>query len=361
MKYGLIDLRSDTVTRPTPGMRRAIADAEVGDDMTGDDPTVNRLEARLCELLNKPAAVYACSGTQSNQMAVRAHCQSGDELLIEETGHIANYEAGGAAVLSGVSIRTIRGDHGLLDVGDLDGKIRPDNQHYCVTRLLCIENTTNHGGGRVYPLDQIRRVSDWAHQHGLKVHLDGARLFNACIAGGYTPAAVAQLVDSISLCFSKGLGCPMGSIVVGDADLVQRARRARKLFGGALRQAGMMAAAAFYALDHHVERLAEDHETARFFAEQIADIPGVLIDPATVASNLVFFDIAPEYGPANVVAARLRERQVNIYATGPQRIRACTHLDVSREDLQQAAEALRTIMTGQHKSTSITADVPSAY
>lgn len=357
MKYGLIDLRSDTVTRPTPGMRRAIADAEVGDDMTGDDPTVNRLEARICELLGKPAAVYACSGTQSNQMGVRAHCQSGDELLIEETGHIANWEAGGAAVLSGVSVRTVKGRGGLIDVPDLEGKVRPDNQHYCVTRLVCIENTTNHGGGRVYPLEQVRRVSRWAHDHGLKVHADGARLFNACIAGGYSPQEFAREVDSISLCFSKGLGCPMGSILVGDEDLIRKARRARKLFGGALRQAGMMAAAALYALEHHVERLAEDHANARYFAELLAEIPGVMLDPASVETNLVFLEIAPECGPANVISARLRERQVNVYATGGQRIRACTHLDVSREDLQQAAREFRDVLSTFSELRPVAADV----
>ncbi|MDX1968911.1 MAG: GntG family PLP-dependent aldolase [Planctomycetaceae bacterium] len=357
MKYGVIDLRSDTVTRPTPGMRRAIADAEVGDDMAGEDPTVNRLEAKICELLGKPAAVYACSGTQSNQMGVRAHCQSGDELLIEESGHIANWEAGGAAVLSAVSVRTLRGRGGLIDVGDLEGKIRPDNQHYCVTRLVCIENTTNHGGGRVYPVEQVQRVATWAHEHGLKVHADGARLFNACVAGGYSAREFSQHVDSISICFSKGLGCPMGSVLVGDVDLIRKARRARKLFGGALRQAGMMAAAAIYALDHHIERLAEDHENAKVFAHAIADIPGVLLDPDGVESNLVFFDIAADCGPAAEISARLRERQVIAHATGPQRIRACTHLDVTREDLLAAAEILRGVLTGDRRSVAVTADL----
>lgn len=357
MKYGLIDLRSDTVTRPTPAMRRAIAEAEVGDDMSGDDPTVNRLEAKICELLGKPAAVYACSGTQSNQMAVRAHCQSGDELLIDESGHIANWEAGGAAVLSGVSVRTLRGQGGLIDVADLDGKVRPDNQHYCVTRLVCIENTTNHGGGRVYPLEQVERISAWTREHGQQLHVDGARLFNACVAGGYSPAQIAQHVDSVSLCFSKGLGCPMGSILVGEPDVIHRARRARKLFGGALRQAGMMAAAAIYALDHHVERLAEDHENARVFAQALAEIPGVILDPDAVETNLVFFEIAPEHGPAAAVAAQMRERNVNIYATGPQRIRACTHLDVTRDDLLTAARELQQLLGGERKSVRITADM----
>uniref|UniRef100_A0A7C4QM47 Aminotransferase class V-fold PLP-dependent enzyme n=1 Tax=Schlesneria paludicola TaxID=360056 RepID=A0A7C4QM47_9PLAN len=357
MKYGVIDLRSDTVTRPTPGMRRAIAEAEVGDDMSGEDPTVNRLEARMCELLGKEAAVYACSGTQSNQMAVYAHCQPGDELLIEETGHIANWEAGGPAVLSGVTVRTLRGRGGLLDVPDLEGKIRPDNQHYCITRLVCVENTTNHGGGRAYPLDQMIRVARWAREHGLKVHVDGARLFNACVARGYTPAEFARTADTVSICFSKGLGCPMGSILVGDAATVRRARRARKLFGGALRQAGMMAAAALYALDHHVERLAEDHAHARAFAEAIADIDGLHIDPSAVESNLVFLELEPRKGKAIELAARLKEQGILIHATGPQRIRVCTHLDVDHDDLMVAAAAFRELLTGARTAVAVGADL----
>jgi threonine aldolase len=346
MKYGVIDLRSDTVTRPTAGMRRAIADADVGDDMSAEDPTVNRLEARMCELLGHEAAVYACSGTQSNQMGVRAHCQQGDELLIEESGHIANYEAGGAAAMSGVTVRTIKGRGGMLDVADLVGKIRPDNQHYCITRLVCLENTTNHGGGQVYPLDQIARVAEWAHEHGLKMHLDGARLFNACIAGGYSANDCCRHFDSVSVCFSKGLGCPMGSILVGDAETVRKARRARKLFGGALRQAGMMAAAALYALDHHIERMAEDHENAKMFAEAIAEIDGVILDPESVTSNLVFFDIDPSCGPAIDLSAKLKAKKVLMNATGPQRLRAVTHLDVSRDDVLQAAATIRAVLEG---------------
>jgi len=341
MPSTLIDLRSDTVTRPTPGMRQAIFNAEVGDDMSGEDPTVNALEHRVASLLGKEAAVYNCSGTQSNQMALRAHCQQGDEILIDESGHIVNYEAGGAAALSGISARILRGRFGLFDVEDLDGKVRPDNQHYCVTRLVCVENTTNHGGGRAWPLAQMARVSRWAQDHGLKVHCDGARLFNAAIAAGYSVREFAQHADTVSLCFSKGLGCPMGSILVGDAPTIYRARRARKLFGGALRQAGMMAAAALYALDHHVERLADDHQNARAFAEAIASVPGIRLDVNHVESNLVFFELDPEIGSSAQLSALLLERGVRINPSGPQRLRACTHLDVSRADVLQAAEILR--------------------
>lgn len=340
MTQRFIDLRSDTVTRPSPAMRRAMAEAEVGDDMCGEDPTVNRLEARVAEMFGKEAAVFACSGTQSNQLGVRAHCLPGDELLINETGHICNFEAGAPAVLSGVTCRTIAAPHGKLDVQDLEGKLRPDNQHLCRTRLVCLENTTNSGGGRSYSLDHIARVSEWARKHVLKLHMDGARFFNAAVVRGYSPEQVGRYVDTVSLCFSKGLGCPMGSILVGSKEEIHLARRARKQFGGALRQAGIVAAAAIYALDHNIERLAEDHENARTLAEAIAEIDGFSIDPEEVETNLVFFDVDPELGTPEQVSAALRARGVLINGSGPRRMRACTHLDVSRDDVLAAAQAL---------------------
>ncbi|MBS0204803.1 MAG: aminotransferase class V-fold PLP-dependent enzyme [Planctomycetes bacterium] len=344
MTADIIDLRSDTVTKPSVGMRQAIFDAEVGDDMSGEDPTVNRLEKIVADLLGKEAAVYNCSGTQSNQMAVRAHCQQGDEILIDESGHIVNYEAGAAAALSGVSARLLRGPFGIFDVEDLDGKVRPDNQHYCVTRLVCVENTTNHGGGRAWPLAQMARVGNWAHDHGLKVHVDGARLFNAATAQKYSVRDFARYADTISICFSKGLGCPMGSILVGDAATIYKARRARKLFGGALRQAGMMAAAAIYALEHNVERLQTDHDNARAFAEAISTVCGLRIIVENVESNLVFFEIDPARGTSAQLSARLMERGVRINPSGPYRLRACTHLDVTRADVLQAADMVREAM-----------------
>lgn len=346
----MIDLRSDTVTKPTAGMRAAIAAAEVGDDMSAEDPTVNALEARVAELLGMEAAVYNCSGTQSNQMAVRAHCQSGDELLIEETGHIANYEAGGPAILSAVTCRTIRGKDGLLDVSDLEGRIRAENQHFCTTRLVCVENSTNMGGGRVYPLAQLKRVCDWAHANRLQVHMDGARLFNACLAGGYSLREVGSLVDSVSICFSKGLGCPMGSILVGRKELIHKARRARKVFGGALRQAGMVAAAAHYALDHHVDRLQDDHANARRLADRLAKIDGVTIDPTRVETNLVFFEIDPAWGTAAQLSAALREQGVRINpSSGPQRLRACTHLDVDAAAVDAAADVVARVLASSRR------------
>jgi threonine aldolase len=340
MSGTVIDMRSDTVTKPTAAMRRAMADAEVGDDMSGEDPTVNRLEALMADLLGKEAAVFACSGTQSNQMGVRTHCQPGDELLIESTGHIASFEQGAPAALSGVTCRLIAGRDGVLDLPDVEGKIRADNQHFCVTRLVCLENTTNVGGGRVYPQENIDRIGQWAHEHGLKVHLDGARLFNAVVASRKSAAEICRPVDTVSICFSKGLGCPMGSILVGSKAEIARARRVRKLFGGALRQAGIVAAAATYAMEHHVDRLQVDHDNARAFAEEIRRIDGITLEPADVQTNLVFFNVDPELGNAAQLSARLRQRGVRINATATQRLRACTHLDVDREMVLRAAECI---------------------
>lgn len=361
MPEHVIDMRSDTVTRPTPAMRRAMAEAEVGDDMSGEDPTVNRLEAMCAELFGKEAAVYNCSGTQSNQMAVYAHCISGDELLINETGHIANFEAGAPAVLSGVTCRSIAAPWGMLDVDDLEGKIRADDQHFPRTRLVCLENTTNAGGGRAYPLDQVERIGRWAREHELRVHVDGARLFNAVVARGYSPAEFARHVDTVSVCFSKGLGCPMGSILIGPADVIAKARRARKLFGGALRQAGMVAASARYALENHVDRLADDHANARLFAESAAEIEGVVLDPQQVETNLVFFEIEPQLGTAAQLSAKLKECGVRINTAGPQRLRACTHLDVSRDDVTKAVEKLQNCLAEGFAGVTATADGPYAH
>lgn len=340
----IIDMRSDTATRPTPAMRQAMANAEVGDDMSAEDPTVNRLEAKMAELLGKEAAVFACSGTQSNQMGVRTHCLPGDELLIESSSHIANYEQGAPAVLSGVTCRLIEGRRGILDVPDLEGKVRADNQHFCRTRLVCLENTTNSGGGRVYPLANIQRIGVWARHHGLKVHLDGARLFNAVIAGGHSAREMCRDIDTVSICFSKGLGCPMGSVLVGSADDMARARRVRKLFGGALRQAGIVAAAAVYAMEHNVERLQEDHDNARAFADRIRQIDGVTLDPPDVETNLVFFSIDRELGTAAQLSARLKDRGIRINSSGTQRLRACTHLDVDRKAALHAADVVAEIV-----------------
>jgi threonine aldolase len=336
----VIDLRSDTVTRPSRAMRDAMANAEVGDDMSGEDATVNRLEEMCAKLFGKEAAVFACSGTQSNQMAIRVHCQPGDEMVCEENCHMANYEAGAPAALSGVTCRGITGKFGMIDVADLRGKVRSGDQHLAQTRLVGLENTTNVGGGRAYPLDRIERIGAWARDLGLKVHIDGARFFNATVARGYSARDAGRHVDTISVCFSKGLGCPMGSILVGSADEIRIARRARKLFGGALRQAGIVAAAAVFALEHNVERLAEDHRNARQLAEIIGGIPGLNVSLEEVETNLVFFDVDPALGYASQLTAALAQQGVLMGEMGSQRVRACTHLDVNREDIPQVGRIL---------------------
>jgi threonine aldolase len=337
----LIDLRSDTVTRPTAGMRAAMQAAEVGDDVFNDDPTVNHLQERVAELLGKEAALFVPSGTMSNQCAVKAHTQPGDELLCEATCHIYNYEAGGPAVLSGVMCRTLEGDNGVLDVCQLDGKIRANNEHLVRTRLVCLENTHNRGGGRVYPLEKIQAISSWAHENGLLMHLDGARLWNAIVATGIGAADWAAPFDSVSVCFSKGLGAPVGSALAGTREFIGRARRIRKLLGGGMRQVGVIASAALYALDHHVERLAEDHRHARVIAQAVADTPGLRLEPPEVETNLIWIEVDPDAGTARAIADVLKQHGVLVHVAGPSTFRACTHLDVSAAQAVRAAEVIR--------------------
>jgi threonine aldolase len=341
MPQTLIDLRSDTVTRPTPAMRAAMQAAEVGDDVFHDDPTVNRLEARVADLLGKEAALFVPSGTMSNQIAVKVHTQPGDELLCDVNCHIYNYEAGGPAILSGVSCHTLHGEDGILDVTQLEDHIRPNDDHQVRTRLVCLENTHNRGGGRVYPIEKIQAIHAWTRKHGLILHLDGARLWNAVVATGVSAKQWGELFDTVSVCFSKGLGAPVGSALAGPRECITRARRVRKLFGGGMRQAGVLAAAALYALDHHVERLADDHRNAQTIARAIADTPGLLLVPAEVETNLIWFRVAKEMGTAKEVASALRERGVLVHASGTQTLRACTHLDVSAAQAEYAAEAIR--------------------
>lgn len=342
MPDAIIDLRSDTVTRPTLAMRAAMNAAEVGDDVFGEDPTVNRLEATVAERLGKEAALFVPSGTMSNQIAVKTHTRPGDELLCDANCHIYCYEAGGPAVLSGVTCRTIDGDFGILDLSQLEGEIKPDDQHCVRTRLVCLENTHNRGGGRIYPIEKIEAIGQWAHRHGLAMHLDGARLWNAVVATGVPAREWARHFDTVSVCFSKGLGAPVGSALAGPRELIQRARRVRKLFGGGMRQAGVLAAAALYALDHHVERLAEDHRNAQIIAQAIADTPGLRLAPPEVDTNLIWVNVSPELGTVKDVAARLKQQGVLVHASGV-RLRACTHLDVSRAQAERAAEAFRVL------------------
>jgi threonine aldolase len=341
----VIDLRSDTVTRPTAGMRAAMAAAEVGDDVFGDDPTVNKLEERVAHLLGKEAALYVPSGTMSNQIAVHVHTQPGDELICDVNCHIYNYEAGGPAILSGVTCRTLDGDYGILDVSQLEDKIRnPDDPHLVRTRLVCLENTHNRGGGRIYPLEKIEAISQWAWKHQLIMHLDGARLWNAIVATGIAAQVWAKYFDTVSVCFSKGLGAPVGSALAGPKAVIAKARRTRKLFGGGMRQAGLMAAGCLYALDHQVARLADDHRHAQILGQAIADTPGLTLEPPEVDTNLVWFRIDPSLGTAKDITARLRQQGILVHAAGTQKIRACTHLDVTSAQAERVAETLRKVV-----------------
>jgi threonine aldolase len=339
----VIDLRSDTVTKPTPAMREFIARAEVADDVWGEDPTINLLQEKTARLLGKEAAVYVTSGTMSNQIAVKLHTQPGDEVLLEANCHIYNYEAGGPAVLSHVMCRPIPGRHGIMDLADFDGLIRPSNEHFVRTRLVCLENTHNRGGGKIFPLEQIARITGWAREHGLATHLDGARLMNAVVATGIPATEYAKHFDTVSICFSKGLGAPIGSALAGPAELMTRARRVRKVFGGGMRQGGMAAAGALFAIENNINRLAEDHKNAQLIAQAIRDTDGLRLDPPEIDTNLIWFHVDRELGTAAEVAARLKPQGVLIGVGGPQILRACTHLDVDRPMAERAAAVIRKV------------------
>jgi threonine aldolase len=331
----MIDLYSDTRTKPTPGMRRAMAEAEVGDEQAFLDPTVNRLCERVAELLGKEAAVYVPSGTMCNQIAARVHCRQGDEVILSATAHPIIAESGGPAALAGVMMRGLDGPRGMFTAEQVRGAINsPSFRHSPRSRLLEVENTTNVGGGAVWPLHQIEAVTGAAKEHGLACHMDGARLMNAVVASGTSAAAYAAPFDSVWVDFSKGLGAPVGAVLAGTKDFVHEAWRVKQQIGGAMRQAGIVAAACLYALDHHVERLAEDHENARRLAEGLAEI-GAGVDPATVETNIVWFD-APGGMSAADLSTALREQGVLIGAYGQHRMRAVTHLDVTLADIDSA-------------------------
>ena len=338
-----IDLRSDTVTRPTPAMRRAMAEAEVGDDVFGDDPTVHALEARTAELLGKEAAVFVPSGTMANQIAVGVHTRPGDELLCATTAHVYVWEAGGIARLSGVTARTFEGNFGLLSLDEIKDAVRPDDIHYVRTRLVWLENTHNRGGGRIHPIQGIAAIRHWARENRLAIHLDGARLMNAVVATGRPAREWAQHFDTVSICFSKGLGAPIGSALAGSSEAIRHARRLRKVFGGGMRQAGIVAAAALYALEHNVERLAEDHAGAQVLAEAFQNTEGFALESGPVETNLVWVRVDPTLGTAADVVAYLRTRGILVAALGSQVIRACTHLDLTRQEIAYAASVIRQV------------------
>ena len=331
-----IDLRSDTVTRPTVAMQAAMAAAELGDDVFGDDPTVNALQDRIAQMLGKEAALFVPTGTQSNLCGLMAHCQRGDEYIVGQMAHTYRWEGGGAAVLGSIQPQPVpqQADGSLL-LQDIEAAIKPDDAHFAKSRLLTLENTW---GGQVLPLAYIEAATALAQRKGLATHLDGARLFNAVVASGTPVQDVAKHFDSVSVCFSKGLGAPVGSALVGSKALIARAHRVRKMLGGGMRQAGVLAAAALYALDHHIERLSDDHRHARMLAEGLQGLPGVTVQaPQT---NILFVDLAPE--KASGVVDRLRA--AGVLCTGLYRLRFVTHLDVSTADIQRATAILRTAL-----------------
>ena len=328
-----IDLRSDTVTQPTEAMRAAMAAAELGDDVFGDDPTVNALQERIAGLLGKEAALFVPTGTQSNLCGLMAHCGRGDEYLVGQMAHTYRWEGGGAAVLGSIQPQPLAQQaDGSIRLEDIEAAIKPDDAHFAKSRLLALENTW---GGQVLPLPYIEAATALARRKGLATHLDGARLFNAVVASGTPAGRIAQHFDSVSVCFSKGLGAPVGSALVGSKAFIARAHRIRKMLGGGMRQAGVLAAAALHALDHHVERLADDHANARALAEGLQGVPGVTVQPPQ--SNILFIDL----DPARAAGVVDRLRAAGVLCTGLYRLRFVTHLDVSAADIQRALPILR--------------------
>jgi len=347
MSQDFIDLRSDTITRPTPAMREAIANAVVGDDVMGDDPTVIELQERTAAMLGKEAAIYMASGTMTNQIAIRLHCRPGEEFLCEANCHIYNYEQSAFAQLAGVAVRPVPGDFGVLRRDDVHDLIRPHDDHQVHTRLLALENTHNRGAGRVLPYEDVADVCQWAHENGLTTHLDGARLWNASVASGISLEKWASHFDTVSVCFSKGLGAPVGSALAGPADQIREARRHRKPYGGAMRQAGIIAAGALHALEHHLDRLSEDHRHAQILVDAIRQADGLQLQPEQVDTNIVIFLVDAQLGSAADFVAQLRQQGVRMLATATDRVRAVTHLDVSEAEVHQAGQILIDVAAGQ--------------
>jgi threonine aldolase len=330
----MIDLRSDTVTKPTPAMRRVMAEAEVGDDVYGEDPTVNRLQEKAAEITGTEAALFVPSGTMGNQVAIAVHTRPGQEVIVEATSHIYNVEMATMARFSGVQPRVVFGERGVFSAEQVRQAIRPRLYYLAQTGLVCLENTHNAAGGRIWPLSGAREILEVAHAHGIPVHLDAARIFNASVATGIPVSELVRGFDSVMFCLSKGLGCPVGSLLCGSREFIEEARRVRKALGGGMRQAGILAAAGLYALEHHVERLAEDHENARILAQGLSEIPCLSVTPPE--TNIVMVEILR--GPtAAELAERLKRRGVLVAPAGAgteaRKLRLVTHLDVSREDI----------------------------
>lgn len=341
----IVELRSDTMTRPTPAMRRAMANAEVGDDCFGEDPSVNRLEEAMAALLGKEAGLFVTSGTQGNQLAVRSQTHHGNDVIAERYCHLFNAEAGALGALSGVQVRLLTGERGVFTPGQMEEVIqRGDNVHYGRTALVAVENTHNKSAGYPWPVEALSRVSECARSNNLRVHMDGARLFNACAATGLTAQTYTQYVDTVSVCLSKGLGAPVGSVLAGDQATIDAARYYRKMLGGGMRQAGVLAAAGLYAMEHNISRLSEDHGHATRLAKALADLENVEIDLDEIHSNMIFFSLRNGLDPFEAVD-RLSVEGVRMLAMKPGVIRAVTHLDVSSDQIDRAIEVCRKVLT----------------
>ena len=330
----VVDLRSDTLTRPTPAMSRAMAEADVGDDVFGEDPTVNKLEEMAAERMGKEAALFVASGTMGNLVSLLAHCARGEEIILGSFAHTFYFEQGGSAAVGGIHPRTLPNQpDGTLTLADIEGAIRPDNVHFPRTRLIVLENTHNLCGGHPLDIDYMKAVGDVARRHSLKIHVDGARFFNAAAALDVPAAKLAAEADSVSFCLSKGLGAPVGSVVCGSQDFIAEARRARKILGGGMRQAGVLAAAGIVALNEMVDRLADDHANARKLAEGLAEMPGVSIDPSQIHTNIVYFEINRKDLTVEELLKRLGDNGARMLPVGPGRIRAVTHYHISSDDI----------------------------
>jgi len=338
-----VDLRSDTVTQPTAAMREAMMNAPVGDDVLGDDQTVIKLQDMLAKMLGKEAALFVPSGTMSNAIAIRAHTNSGDEIITEKASHIYVYEGGGYAALSGCSVALVQGNSGIMEPQDVAKAIRKQEGslgHFPNGSLVCVENTANRGGGTCYPQEKLDQIAKVAHDNGCAAHIDGARLFNAVIATGIPAARMVREYDSISICLSKGLGTPVGSVLVGSSEFISKAHRWRKMFGGGMRQAGVLAACGIYALENHIERMSEDHSRAKKLAEAVNEIEGFSVDLESVETNMVY--IQGDQG-AKAILGKLSEFGIDVLEVGPVAVRAVIHLHITDEDITRTIDAFKQI------------------
>lgn len=347
MTTEMINLYSDTQTLPSQEMREAMARAVVGDDQKGEDPTCNELCERVAELLGKERALFMPSGTMCNEVAIAVHCSAGTEIICDRTAHIITAETGGPAAISRAMIHGLKGDRGQFTPDQVRNGLRNKSQYEPRSRLLVVEQTSNHGGGSIWPVQQVDAVAEVAHANGLITHMDGARLMNAVVESGIDAKTMASAMDTVWIDFTKGLGAPLGAVIAGSGEFIDEAIRWRQMLGGGLRQAGICGAACIYALENNIKRLQDDHDLARHLAYRIAEIPGLSVDPAGVETNIVFFDLEPDHVTTQDVISRLLKRGVRIGTMGgPKRFRAVTHLDVSTEEVDQAADVIAEVIAG---------------